>query len=90
MQPEMEESELWKPLPLSENTNNLITNTINDECAQAIPEITNGYYFFYDRHDDASEDRYDDSQLWNRNSLNCTLAIYDADSDILYVYELDT
>ena len=97
MQPEMEESDLWKPLPLSENTSNLITNTINDKCAEDIPEITNGYYFFYDRHDDA-EDRhddaqgnpYDDSQLWSRSSVNCTLAIYDADTDILYVYTLDT
>jgi hypothetical protein len=89
MQPEMEESELWKELPLSENVFNLIRNTIGNECAEAIPEVTNGYYFFYDRHSRAN-DPYDESELWNRHSINCTVAIYDADEDILYVFEEDT
>ncbi len=89
MQPEMEESELWKKLPLSENVFNLIRNTIGNECAEAIPEVTNGYYFFYDRHSQTN-DPYDESELWNRHSINCTVAIYDADEDILYVFEEDT
>ena len=89
MQPEMEESELWKKLPLSENVLNLIRNTIGNECAEAIPEVTNGYYFFYDRHSQA-QNPYDESELWNRHSINCTVAIYDADEDILYVFEEDT
>ena len=89
MEPEMEESELWKKLPLSENISNLINNSIGDECAAAIPEISNGYYFFYDRHTE-TKDPYDESELWNRYSINCTVAIYDADGDILYVFEEDT
>lgn len=89
MQPEMEESELWKSLPLSEGVSDLLTNSIGDKCAEAIPEITHGYYFFYDRHSEAS-DPYDESELWNRSSINCTVAIYDADGDILYVFEEDT
>ena len=88
MQPEMEDSRLWKKLPFSENVSNLINNEF-DECASAIPEITNGYYFFYDRHSQA-KDPYDESELWNRHAVNCTVAIYDADEDILYVFEKDT
>lgn len=89
MEPEMEESELWKKLPLSDNISNLIRNSIGDECAEAIPEITNGYYFFYDRHSEA-RDPYDESDLWNRHSINCTVAIYDAENDVMYIFEMDT
>ena len=88
MQPEMEDSRLWKKLPFSESVSNLINNEF-DECASAIPEIANGYYFFYDRHSE-TKDPYDESELWNRHSVNCTVAIYDADEDILYVFEEDT
>ena len=89
MEPEMEESVLWKKLPLSENVCNLLNNSIGDECANAIPEVTNGYYFFYDRHSEA-RDPYNESDLWNRHSINCTVAIYDAENDVMYIYEMDT
>lgn len=89
MEPEMEESRMWKKLPLSEGISDLINNSIGDECAEAIPDVTNGYYFFYDRHKDAA-DPYDESELWNRNSINCTVAIYDADEDIMYIFKKDT
>ena len=89
MEPEMEESEYWKSIPLSEEVSNLINNSIGDECAEAIPEIPNGYYFFYDRHTEAA-DPYDESELWNRASINCTVALYDADEDILYIFMKDT
>ena len=89
MQPEMEESKMWKTLPLSEGISDLLTNSIGDKCAEAIPEITHGYYFFYDRHSEAS-DPYDESELWKRSSINCTIAIYDADKDVMYVYAMDT
>ena len=89
MEPEMEESEYWKSLPFSEAVSNLINNSIGDECAEAIPEIDNGYYFFYDRHAEAA-DPYDESELWNRASINCTVALYDANEDLLYIFVKDT
>ncbi len=89
MEPEMEESELWKPLPFSDAVSDLINNSIGDECAEAIPKISNGYYLFYDRHSEASAP-YNESELWNRNSINCTVAIYDADEDVLYIFIKDT
>jgi hypothetical protein len=59
------------------------------ENNQDIPEITNGYYYFYDRFEDSS-DPLNDSELLERSSYNFTLAIYDADSQILYYCEVDT
>lgn len=54
-----------------------------------MPEVKNGYYFFYDRHAE-SEDPFDSSEVLERSSLNFTVAVYDADTDKLYYTELDT
>lgn len=51
--------------------------------------ITNGYYCFIDRFPEA-DNANDDFALWNRYAQNCTLAIYDADTHILYYLALDT
>jgi hypothetical protein len=56
---------------------------------QDIPEVSNGYYFFYDRHSD-SVNPFDTSDVLARSSFNFTAAIYDADTDTLYYIELDT
>lgn len=49
----------------------------------------NLYYYFYNRHSDAKD--YDDQeQLEDAISYNYSIAIFDADRDILYYYELDT
>ena len=54
-----------------------------------IPEVTNGYYYFCDRHSD-SIDSSDDTNLLSRASFNFTLAIYDSDTNRLYYVEFDT
>lgn len=54
-----------------------------------IPEIQNGYYFFWDRHSE-STDPTDASELNNRHSWNFTLLLYDADHSRLYLLEFDT
>lgn len=54
-----------------------------------VPKIENGYYCFVDRHSQ-SKDKKDDSPLLNRYSINCSLAIYDTDTNLLYYLELDT
>ncbi len=84
---DIEKSRLWKPLPLSENLSTFVYQPYNDEIS--IPEIENGYYFFYDRHPE-SKDHYDDSDLFDRYSFNFTLAIYDTDESRLYLLEYDT
>lgn len=86
----------WKKLPLS---NSLIEATNIDSCDSKgcynisekynIPNITNGYYYFLDRHQ-KSNNKYDDKNLNNRTSYNYTLAILDKDTNTIYYYELDT
>ena len=87
----------WNELPLSENLEIKLyggeddgityVNTIAERYN--IPRIKNGYYKFYDRHDE-SKDREDDSELLERYSDNYSLALYDGDTDILYFFEIDT
>ena len=50
--------------------------TVDDTRSPAVPEITNGYYFFLDRHSQ-STDPHDDTNVLSRASFNLTIAIYD-------------
>ncbi|MGN0370455.1 MAG: hypothetical protein ACI4EW_07905 [Butyrivibrio sp.] len=84
---EIKESEHWHELPLSESLNTFVYQPCDDNIN--IPEITNGYYFFYDRHSEA-DDRYSDAELYERHSFNFTFAIYDSDSDTVYICKYDT
>lgn len=55
----------------------------------SIPPITNGYYYFKDRHSE-STDRDNPTGLIERYSYNFDFAIYDADTDMLYCIRHDT
>lgn len=86
----------WKTLPLAEELNPVFHLHIasglklygkNEE--QLLPDVLNGYYFFYDRHSE-SADPYDGRETGNRYSYNFTAAVYDADTNRLYYTELDT
>ncbi len=87
----------WKPLPLSENLNLIMYGGIKDNIEYSynlaekfqIPHIEHGYWYFIDRHSKSAETYYD-ANLFERNSINFTLALYDADTSILYYLELDT
>ena len=54
-----------------------------------MPAIDNGYYMFKDRHSESKDSR-DDSELFDRNSYNFSIAIYDCDTDKMYYFEFDT
>ncbi len=77
----------WHKLPCSDNLNTFIYQPYDSNLN--IPEICNGYYFFYDRHSDA-EDPYSDGDLLNRASFNFTFALYDSDTNRLYICAFDT
>lgn len=77
----------WHKLPLSKNLNEFIYEPLDDGIK--MPKITNGYYYFYDRHSESSNP-YDDTELLSRGSYNFTVMIYDCDSDTLYVCREDT
>ncbi len=98
------ESDKWSPLPLPESLQAVAWGLQDDEYDFApmiirdndwdsplIPRVENGYYYFFDRHSDATDPK-DYSMLLDesRPSYNFTLAIYDTEANILYFSEVDT
>ncbi len=94
---ELKENENWIQLPL---TSNLHTAVYGDEYSKsfvlsfdkeipAMPEISNGYYYFKDRNSE-STDSSDDTDLFSRYSFNFDIILYDTDEHILYIFKLDT
>ena len=98
---QIESKDTWQSLPLSGNLTAIVYGTqtewghrgpyitFDDSGTSAVPEITNGYYFFLDRHRERT-DPHDDTNVLSRASFNLTIAIYDLDTEILYYLELDT
>jgi len=98
--PDFQPGESWQEFPLPENVSialwggrigdmqwgSLLTD---DSGAPLMPEVENGYYYFRDRHS-KSTDETDPSALLDRSSFNFTLAVYDADSEMVYYFEKDT
>lgn len=83
----IEGDSLWHELPLPKE---LKMGVFCDEEGNRLTgEIENGYYFFLDRHSEA-ENVFDPSPLRTRYSQNYTLAVYDADENILYFLAVDT
>ena len=93
----------WKPLPLGTELRIVCyggTDKNGYSCAPhirdvegnaRIPQIEDGYYYFIDNYTaERVADRYDESEFLYRSSFNYTLAIYDSDTKILYVFEYDT
>lgn len=90
--------ESWKPLPLTENltiliygkkSENICPRFGDDSGSSLFPAVENGYYYFIDRHSEAV-DPSDDSNVLVRCSYNFTIAVFDADTNILYYTEQDT
>ena len=85
------ENKKWVPLPLRDDINALLYGGVVDEVEYLgelteteIPKIETGYWYFHDRSEEKSKD------LLNRYSYNFTIAMFDTDTNTLYVYELDT
>lgn len=91
----------WHAFPLTENltaivyglrTENASTGpyiSFDDSGNSSIPEITDGYYFFLDRHSQCT-DPHDDTNVLSRASFNLTIAIFDCHTETLHYLELDT
>jgi len=86
----------WNPLPASEPIRRLMWDEeqsyyfLSDwDGHPYFPEVTEGYWYFYDRHSEAA-DPYDPSDVWERVSFNFTLAVYDTQTDRLYICRFDT
>ena len=87
----------WKPLPLTENLQLIMYGGEKNGVSYGYylaekahwPVINNGVYKFLDRYPDAV-DEAEDRDLFNRNSYNFSVAVYDLDTNILYYFEFDT
>lgn len=77
----------WDKLPMKDILQTCINNNITDEIS--VPIIENGYWFFLDRHSKA-KDKYNYNDMFDRTSSNYSIAIFDIDSNVLYIYSLDT
>lgn len=83
----IEKNKNWSKLPMNEILQNCISNNITDESSVQI--IENGYWFFIDRHSETT-DKYNYNEIFNRASSNYSIAIFDIESNVLYIYSLDT
>ena len=87
----------WNRFPLSENLELILYGGEKDgltygyELAKGIgfPKISDGYWFFLDRHSERKNSNSDE-ELFVRYSFNFSVAIYDADSNMLYYIREDT
>lgn len=97
---QIEENEEWNLLPLTETLTALVYGIQTENSSVGpmihdgngtplIPAVENGYYFFRDRHSQSTDPK-NDSGVLGRGSYNFTIAIFDADHQILYYMELDT
>lgn len=94
---QIENSNRWNEMPLTENLNLIMYGGIKDNMEYAynlaeksgIPEIENGYWYFIDRHSKSTNPE-SDIELFSRYSFNFTLALFDVDNNTLFYYEFDT
>lgn len=93
----MQNSEGWHSLPLDQTTQKLAYGNedetpylIDSEGRTLVPEVQNGYWYFIDRHSQCKPGQQHNTNVLNRASLNFTLAIYNADTERLYVLDMDT
>jgi len=93
-------NERWRALPMSTNVSVALyggtaengaewSSVVRDLSDFEMPEITNGYWFFRDRHPQKT-DEYDDSEIFSRASFNFVISVYDADTNTLYYFKIDT
>lgn len=87
----------WETLPLSQNISVLLYGGEIDGMMYSgdisesahIPKIKHGYYCFIDKLQ-SGKNKHSDAELLDSVSFNFRLAIYDADTDMLYYMELVT
>ena len=103
---QIQKSGQWKAFPLDETVRALVygvtekTGTeetgitvyqtgpylTDDDNDLLVPEIQEGYYRLIDRHREAEEG----TDILHRASFNFTLGIYDAETNTLYFFQMDT
>lgn len=79
----------WRNLPMTGEMRKLCDLFTDDNGRAFVPNMQEGLYYFFDRHS-RSVAPYDESAVHGRASYNFTLAVYHAETKMLYFMELDT
>ena len=83
----------WQKGALSDELKEELTHVHSFEKCNPMFDIDNGYYFFKDRHDEASGDIYKFDRevvISNRYSCNYIISALDVENKKLYYFQLDT
>lgn len=84
---QIKKSEYFIQYPLSDNLKKFLYDSYDDSLN--VPQFDNGYYYFYNRHEDA-KNKDTDADLFKTVSFNFTFVLYDCDEDMAYICEYDT
>ena len=87
----------WQPLPMEGEMRAAVYGGELDGvnygdgvfARYSVSAPVNGWYWFFDRHSEATDPHSADGLL-GRYSMNYSAAVFDADRNTLYYYELDT
>ena len=87
----------WQPLPMEGEMRAAVYGGELDGvnygdgvfARYSVSSPVNGWYWFFDRHSEATDPHSADGLL-GRYSMNYSAAVFDADRNTLYYYELDT
>lgn len=83
----------WQKGALSDELKNELTHVEAIDLENPMLDIDNGYYFFKDRHTEASGDIYKFDReivISDRYSTNFTISALDVENKKLYYFQLDT
>ena len=82
----IEKNKKWKKTPLQKDGNYYVYEPLPD---YNIPKTKNGIYYFKDRFAENYPEEAD-TNINDRAAYNITFALFDLDTNKLYIYKLDT
>ena len=89
---QIKKSSKFKEYPLSKNLSTFLYGEDDEggfDLDLKIPKFKNGYFYFYNRHDDAKH-RTTDEDLFDTVSFNFSFILYNCDTDLAYTCDYDT
>lgn len=79
----LETDDRWHALPLTQQLQKCMNNDFY--FATPLPDIVEGYYFVHDKNWFV-KDPYSDSEIFDRNTINVTIAVYKRVTNTLFIY----
>lgn len=89
---QIKESDKFRSFPLSKNLHDFLYGEDDwgpFDLNLNVPEFNNGYFYFYNRHVDATH-KETDEDLFNTVSFNFSFILCNVDNDLAYICDYDT